>query len=563
MKNFQIQASKIRRRSIIFFAAVLTLPVVFFAGLNYRSADDDFEVAKSLELYHSAVKNIRMYYADDVNAAGMIQESISEFLKKLDPYTVYYSESMIENFEFMNTGSYAGIGISVAKRDNKLYVSKIISDSPAQKAGIRTGDYITAVEGHDIHKDNIDFVRNMMQGSVGSQLKIRVERVYRKTGEAKVHSFTVKRERIKTDPVDYHNISDDGIVFIKFSVFTQHSADKFLKALQSYDGSEINGLVIDLRNNPGGFLQEAVNILDLFTDEGKLLVSTKGRIAQWNSVFRAKNKAVFPDLPVAVLVNNSSASASEIVAGTLQDYDRAVILGERTYGKGLVQITRDLGYNTKIKITTAEYFLPGGRCVQALDFSHLRDDGSVSEVPDTLKTPFKTQNGRVFYDGGGVAPDINISSLSGEGFVKFLTDEYIIQDYASKYAAEHDSFAVGDEFSFTEFSDFQKFIRSRDLLKKNRLRRQLDALAESDEAHALGISGDAKKLSEKARNNAYELTVENKETLTFVLEKEIYTRFYGIDKQVIYALHKDPVYREAVKILKDTDEYKKILHISE
>ena len=554
---------KTKTSKIVLTLSVLIIPILLFSAYKIAAPKSDFDVAKNLELYHSAVKNIRMYYVDDVDAAGLINESIQEFLNKLDPYTVFYSESRIEEFEFMNTGSYAGIGVNLTERDNKLYVTGLYADSPADRSGVKAGDYIVSVDDHQITKENIDFVRNLLQGSVGSEVEIEVERNYPRNGELSRMSFKLKRERIKSHAVDHHTIDDDGIIYIKFGIFTQNSSKEFLEALQKYSDKDITGLVIDLRNNPGGFLQEAVNILDLFIAKDKTLVSTKGRLSQWNSVFKAKKTPLFPDLPVAVLVNKSSASASEIVAGVFQDYDRAIIIGEKTYGKGLVQITKDLGYNTKIKITTAKYYLPGGRCVQALDYSHLRDDGSVSEVPDSLKSAFKTENGRIFYDGGGVVPDRLVKNISDQSFIRFLTNEFIIHDYATKFAAEHDTTHVSRDYSFESFADFETFVNQKKLIHRNELQKELDQLAADNIAEDLELDDEIKQLADKAQQNIPDLIRKNKKDVSTVVEQEILARFYGENGRVIFSLDKDPLLKEAKMLLLDGEKYKSLLNLYE
>jgi carboxyl-terminal processing protease len=554
---------KKRSSKIVLLLSLLLVPFLIFSAYRISIPKSDFDVAKNLELYHSAVKNIRMYYVDDVDAAGLINESIQEFLNKLDPYTVFYSESTIEEFEFMNTGSYAGIGVNLTERNNKLYVTGLYANSPADREGVKAGDYIISVDGHEISDDNIDFVRNLLQGSVGSEVEIKVERKYTENGQLSTIPFKIKRERITTHAVDHHTIDENGIVYIKFDVFTQNSSKEFLSALQNYRDKNMKALVIDLRNNPGGFLQEAVNILDLFIAKDKTLVSTKGRLSQWNSVFKSKKTPLFPDLPIAVLVNKSSASASEIVAGVFQDYDRALIVGERTYGKGLVQITKDLGYNTKIKITTAKYYLPGGRCVQALDYSHLRDDGSVSEVPDSVKTAFKTENGRIFYDGGGVVPDLPVKNISDQSFIRFLNNEFIIHDYATKYAAEHDTTQVRRDFTFNRFSDFEHFLKQKNLMHRNDLQIKLESLAEDNVAQDLELSDEIREIAEKAKQKIPNLIVQNKSAVITVVEQEILARFYGESGRVIFSLDKDPLLKEAKTFLLDEDKYKSVLNTSE
>lgn len=538
----------------IILLSLAIVPFFIYGTYKITQTQDDFEVAKNLELYHSAVKNIRQYYVDDVDAAGMINESIYEFLNKLDPYTVFFSESTIETYEFMQTGSYAGIGVSVVNRENQLFVTDIYANSPAEKAGLKPGDYIVSVDGRELTDENISVVENMLQGAVDSEVKLGIYRPFEGT---ETRYYTLTRKRIQDKAVAYTTSVDEKTAYIRFSIFTQHSGKEFSDALQAFDTANLDALIIDLRNNPGGFLQEAVNILDLFIAKNKVLVSTRGRLAQWNSVFQSKHDPIFPELKIVVIVNNSSASASEIVAGAFQDYDRAVIIGERTYGKGLVQITKDLGYNSKIKITTAKYYLPGGRCVQEIDYKNLRD----GETPDSLKKAFTTQNGRIFYEGGGVAPDVSVTAAQDRKFIRYLINHFVIHDYVTKYVSEHPA-ENSENITFTDFHDFKQFALSH-LNSYKPLQKTLEEISEDPLFEDFELSEDLLSLQTKAKNHFPGLLEKYKDPIISEIKKELYLRRFGKAKQLKYIIQRDPVLARAKEILKDEKQYREILGFGE
>ncbi|MEA2042648.1 MAG: S41 family peptidase [Bacteroidota bacterium] len=538
----------------IVIAAVLLVSTVAFIDSKPKG---DFEIAKNLELYHSAIKNLRMYYVDDVEYAKLIKESLVELLKKLDPYTVYYSEAQMENYAFISTGAYAGIGITVVERFGKLYITDVKQNSPAKKHGIQIGDIITEIEGVELNRQSIEDLRKKLNGAVGSDTNIKLIRPYEGNKEIEI---LLKKEKIKQPAVEYNTMLSDGIVYIKLRSFTQHSAKSFTDSLANYKSS-VKGVVIDLRGNPGGFLQEAVNILDYFTQKGELLVKTKGRIEKWSAVFRSKHEPQMPDIPVAVIVNSSSASASEIIAGTFQDLDRAVIIGERTFGKGLVQTTKGLGYNTKIKLTAAKYYLPGGRCVQVRDYSHLRNDGSVSKIPDSLKKMFKTKNGRVVYDGGGVKPDIEMINAEDNSILSVLIQRFIIYDYVMKYRETHKTISTPKEFKFKSYDEFKLFVQQAGLADYLKPVQELKKIKTQQQELYPELSEDIEQAVVEFKNSIPNLLDIHAAAITFQIEKEILSGYYGPEAENTWIVKKDPTVKKAVQILSNGKQYNQILNI--
>ncbi|MDD4425647.1 MAG: S41 family peptidase, partial [Mariniphaga sp.] len=406
--------------------------VVLIAGLGLYSFNRDqknFEIAKNLEIYYSLFRELNMFYVDDVNPNKLVKTSIDEMLQSLDPYTNFISEDQIEDFRFMTTGEYAGIGALIGYQNGKIVISEPYEGFPAQKFGLKAGDLILEVEGKPTENMNTEDVSNLLRGPANKPVKIKIQR----PGNTNPFEVDVVREKIVIDAVPYYGMVDDQVAYIRLSNFTANCNEEVKKAFLELKNNDPDALILDMRSNPGGLLQEAVEIVNLFVPKGSEIVSTKGKVKQWDKVYTATSAPIDTSIRITVLTNRGSASASEIVAGAIQDLDRGLVMGERTFGKGLVQTTRDLSYNTKLKVTTAKYYIPSGRCIQALDYSHRNEDGSVGYVPDSLITEFLTKKGRKVYDGGGIVPDIvvepeQLSKLSISMITKFL-----IFDFATRF----------------------------------------------------------------------------------------------------------------------------------
>lgn len=550
----------INRKYLIVIAASLFL-ALSLSAYTFFNDDDDFEIAKNLELYHSVIRDARLYYVDETDYAELINESIHEMLNKLDPYTVYYPESMVEDYTFMSTGTYAGIGAKIGEYKKSLIITEVYKDSPADKAGLLSGDKIIAINGRAVTAENIDVMKEEIKGEPGSSVPVEISRY----GVGNL-SKTIERSKIKLPDVSFTDEIKNGIAYIKLNSFTPNAASDFKKALLQLDDSVgLKALVIDLRANPGGLLIEAVKIVNLFIDKGKEVVSTRGKVAQWNSVFKTQTKAVFPDLPLAVLVNSRSASASEIVAGALQDYDRAIIIGERTFGKGLVQTTRDLAYNAKIKITTAKYYIPSGRCVQALDYTHRRPDGSVGKVPDSLISEFTTSKGRKVYDGGGIRPDVEIKNGANSPFTSSEELSQLIFNYATKYHHEHKNKPDINSFSLSasDYSDFVQYACDEKFSYQTDTEKHIDSLLyyAEQENFSEDILKQMKELKKDVHKAEIALLNNNKQWILPSLQAEIISRYYYADGKIKYNFKHDPQILKAAQLLSDTKSYNKILTV--
>src|SRR6185312_2830472 len=390
-------------KKIRLLLAVLALGT--YAFFSYSFTDNYFEISKNLDIFSTVLRELDLYYVDTIRPGDLVKTGIDAMLNSLDPYTDYIPESEIEDFKFMTTGEYGGIGSLVQEDSDYIEIAEPYEDSPAAKAGLMPGDRIISIDGITTKGKNSIDIGKLLKGQPGTEVKLMVVR----EGSPQPMEKTVMREIIKVSNVPYYGMVSNDIGYIRLTEFTQEAGKNVRNAMAELKKNPaLKGVILDLRNNPGGLLNEAINVANVFEPKGQLVVNTRGRMKEWNHTDYTSGDPIDTAIPVAVIVNSGSASASEIVTGTLQDLDRGVIIGTRTYGKGLVQQTRPLSYDAQLKFTIAKYYIPSGRCIQALDYSHRNADGSVSKVPDSLKMAFRTTHGRVVYDGGGIDPDIKM-----------------------------------------------------------------------------------------------------------------------------------------------------------
>jgi len=388
---------KLKKIGII--VVLLTLPGLFV----FKTADNYFEISKNLQIMSSVVHEVNTYYVDDVEPSKLLRTGIDAMLKSLDPYTDFYSESEIEDYRFMTTGQYGGVGATISKKGEDVVIAEPYEGWPAQKADLRAGDVLIEVDGKTVKGKSTDDVSKLLKGSPNTELKVVIKRL----GVEGTMTKTVMRQEIKVKNVPYYGMINDKIGYIKYSGFRQQSAEEVRDALKNLEKDHnISGLVFDLRGNPGGLLDEAIKTVNVFVDKGQLVVFTKGKMEDWNHQYSTEGEPLDTKIPVVILVDGGSASAAEIVSGSLQDLDRAIVVGANSYGKGLVQTTRPLPYNTQMKITTSKYYIPSGRCIQKIDYAKKDDEGNAYHLPDSLKRAFKTKDGRVVYDGTGIKPDV-------------------------------------------------------------------------------------------------------------------------------------------------------------
>ena len=542
-------------RVIIVFSLLLIVGVS--TGFLANQETRDFRIAKNLDIFFSLFRELNTFYVDEIDPDKLIKAGIDNMLKTLDPYTVYFPESEADDFAIMTTGKYGGIGSLVRGSGDYAVISEVYKGFPADKAGIKPGDILKKVDGVSLKGLPTDKVSEKLKGNPGTELDLTIE------SNGKETDYHMKREKIVMPPVPYYGMIDSKTGYIRFTNFTQNCVDDVKTALISLKNSNAQQIILDLRGNPGGLLNEAVAIVNLFVSEGNEVVSTKGKVKQFDEDFKTTKQPVDDKIPLAVIINRSSASASEIVAGALQDLDRGIIVGQRSYGKGLVQITRPLSYNTQLKVTTAKYYIPSGRCIQARDFSHPNEDGSVGLIPDSLISEFKTKNGRIVKDGGGITPDIEIlpeplSQISSELFLR----NYIF-DYATAYFWSHPNITSTDQFTFTDkdYSDFKTSLINRKFNYKTSTEESLNELiANAKKEKYYDIHKDLFNDLQKdiTHNLDQDLTMFRSE-ITDLLEDEIVGRYFYEQGAIAWTIKKDEQVLKARDLLNDRTEYDAIL----
>ncbi len=543
----------IKRRFGLILGGLLVATVVFTA---FNRDEKLFHIDKNLDIYYTLFRELNLFYVDDINPTDLVKTSIDEMLMSLDPYTNFIPESEIEDFKFMTTGDYAGIGALISKHGDKVLIAEPYQGFPADKAGLKAGDVLLEVSGKETKDMDTEDVSNLLKGPANQVVKIKVQR----PGEKKPRNFDIVREKIHIDAVPYYGMLDNETGYIRLSNFTTNCSNDVKKAfveLKEQQGAK--SLVLDLRSNPGGLLIEAVKITNLFVQKGEEIVSTRGRVKQWDKTYTATAQPLDTVMPLAVLVNRGSASASEIVAGALQDLDRAVIIGTRTFGKGLVQTTRELSYNSQLKITTAKYYIPSGRCIQALDYSNRNEDGSVGTIPDSLITEFTTKKGRKVYDGGGIVPDekIDLDMLSSLSIQ--LVRKFMVFDYATHFTSKHESIASPEEFKISDeiYADFKAFVKSKEFSYKSATEKKMEELlkiAKKEKYYALAET-EFENLKQKIAHELDKDLDQFREEVGDMLTDEIVTRFHYQKGAIRSAIVNDKGILKAKELIKDPEVY--------
>jgi len=514
-----------------------------------KQADDLFEISKNLEIFHAAYKEVNAHYVDDLKPGEMMKKGLDAMLSGLDPYTVFYSEAQAEEALIDREGEYSGVGCQVEVRNGYPVVTEIYGGFAFAKADVRPGDIIRQINGRDLKGLSRDAVGNLLRGGAGTSLNLRIDRM------GKSIDKQITREEIRVKNVPYFGMIDGRTGYIKLNQFGENCAAEVRNALLELKKNPgMQSLVLDLRWNGGGLLQEAVEIVNLFVPRDQLVVSTKGRAGGLNRDFRTANAPLDLQLPVAVLVNHRSASASEIVSGTLQDLDRAVVVGRNSFGKGLVQNTFPLPYRTQLKVTTAKYYTPSGRCIQLLDYSKRNSDGSAGSIPDSQRRAFRTRNGRTVLDGGGVKPDLVVDDTWNKGIYKLLNDRRIFFEYANRYRNTYDSIPPAGRFRLTE-AELNAFNEmAADSLSawwSEQLRKQ-SKQALGDEALPLADGA-------RVRSDFMRRLREEQKGLQYQLEAEIARRYYFENAGYEKGLNEDPDVRQALGLLQDPARYNRIL----
>lgn len=546
------------KKRLKFIVAIALVGILAFSFTP--PADRYFEIAKNLDIFATLFKEVNAHYVDEVNPNRLVKTGIDAMLESLDPYTNYIPEDQIEDFRTMNTGQYGGIGAITREFDDRTVVTMIMEGFAAQKGGLKVGDEILKIDQVDLSKVTRQEAGDLMKGQVGDPVTLTVKRI----GRDEPFALEFKREKIKMNNVPYAGMLDQNYAYIRLSEFTPEAGKNVRNALIKLKENNPKGVVLDLRDNPGGLLMEAVNVCNIFLPKGKPVVSTKGKIADQNATYATLDNPVDLEIPVVVLINRGSASASEIVAGTLQDYDRAVIVGERSFGKGLVQVPRPLSYNAQVKITTAKYYTPTGRCIQVMDYTHRRDDGSVASIPDSLKTAFKTTNGRTVYDGGGIEPDIAVTHDELHPVTHTVYALGYIFDYATRYAYNTKNEPDPKNFSLSseEYQQFVTWMKDKDYRYNSRLDQQLAAL--SDEAkrerYYSELKSQIEQISARISENKKNELMLYKDQIKMLLEEDIISRFHLERGSIQVGLKNDEDIKKSTEVLSNATQYKKLLN---
>lgn len=547
--------NKILKRT---FLAAIILAFLGIAAFN-SPGEKYFEIAKNLDIFATLYKEVNAYYVDEVNPNSLMKTGITAMLQSLDPYTNYIPEDDIEDYRTMTTGQYGGIGALIGQKNGKNMILMPYEGFPAFKSGLKIGDEIIKIDDIEVLDKSTSEVSKLLKGQANTELQLTIQRY----GEDKPRIFKMLREKITINNVPYYGMLSADIGYIKLTDFTTGASKEVKDALQELKSKGADKIVFDLRDNPGGLLSEAVNVSNIFIPRGAKVVHTKGKVTDWNKEYKALDQPVDTDIPVAVLTSGRSASAAEIVAGVIQDYDRGVLVGQRTFGKGLVQATRPLTYNSQLKVTTAKYYIPSGRCIQAIDYSERNEDGSVVSVPDSLKTEFKTANGRSVFDGGGVEPDVVVGPINYSPIAVSLIAKGLIFDYATLYYYRNPHVAKPADFKFSdaEYQKFMEWLSDKEYDYVTQVETSMEELIENskDEKYYNEIEDQIMALKQRISHNKEKDLVTFKDEIVEALEEEIVSRYYLKSGIVEASFDNDPDLQEAIKVLSDDERYNKIL----
>lgn len=533
--------------------AVVALFLISATSLNY------FEIHKQLDIFSHIFKEINLYYVDETDPAKLMDKAIQSMLSSLDPYTTYIKESEIENFRIQTTGQYGGIGASIRKRDDYVMVVSVYKDAPADKAGVRPGDLLLAIDDKSLKGFSDSEVSALLKGSPGTQFTLKVKR-----GDRTL-DLKITREEIQLKAVPYCGYVAPGIGYINLTNFTDKASKEIKEALADLQkNADLKGVILDLRGNPGGLLSEAINVSNIFIPKGQEIVSTRGKIKEWERSYRTLDNPVNTEIPLVILINRNSASASEIVSGAVQDLDRGVIIGQRSFGKGLVQQTRKLSYGAQLKVTVSKYYTPSGRCIQAINYSQRNEDGSVSSVADSLRRSFTTRNGRIVYDGGGIDPDITTEPRKYSPILSALLQNNLIFDWVTIFVDKKDRNQIDVNFRLSDqdWNAFKNWLKDKELSYQTRTEKLLSEIVETtkDEQYFIEIENELNKLKKRFQRSKEDDLENNKQEIIRYLEEEIVSRVLYQEGRIQKSLTADADVAAAIRVLSNPDEYRKILN---
>lgn len=547
------------KKNLFLFLIILIGTNVFAQTPQQDKNQRYFDINKNIDIFNSVIRELDMLYVDSLKVDSLIQGTIVNMLTRLDPYTEYYTEESSADLRFLTTGEYAGIGAIISQSEGGVIINEPYEGLPAAKAGLKAGDRIIEIDGEDMRKATVRDVSNKLKGTPGTTLKLTIQR----PGENKPRSLSILREKIEMPPITYSTIMENNIGYFHFGSFTTKSSDHVKETITDLKRQGAKSLIMDLRGNGGGILDEAVNIVNFFVPKGLEIVSTKGKVKEWDRSYRTQNQPLDELIPIVVLIDTGSASASEIVAGSLQDLDRAIVVGNRSFGKGLVQTPRELPYGSNIKITTSKYYIPSGRLIQALDYSHRNPDGSVARVPDSLTNVFKTKNGREVRDGGGITPDITVTQKPAGTISFYLLTQNIVFDFVTDWAQKHPQIAPPEQFKISDadYDAFKEFVKSKDFEYDQVSARSLQQLkgVMEFEGYLETASDEFKALENKLKPNLDRDLDLFEEEIRRLIETEIVKRYYFQKGVLINELQQDDVLKKAIEVLKNEDAYNAIL----
>ncbi len=546
-------------KKIIYFSLLLLFISSTVSGTSPEN-QRTFRINKNLSIFNSLLRELDIFYVDTLNYDKMMKSTIDNMLEKLDPYTVYLPEEETDDLKFMTTGEYAGIGALIMRKDKEIIVSEPYEGMPAQRNDIRAGDIILEIDGGNISGMTVSEVSNRLKGTPNTAIKLKLMR----PGDKKPIEKSFLREKIQVNPVKYYAALSDKVGYVLLSEFTDRAAIEVKNAVSELiKTNKIESLVLDVRNNGGGLVDEAVKIVGYFEPKGTEVVTTKGKNGESDRTYRTPIDPIFADLKLVILANRSSASASEILAGSIQDLDRGVIVGERTYGKGLVQNIRPVGYGGHLKVTTAKYYIPSGRCIQAIDYSHRNEDGSVGHIPDSLTTEFKTRNGRKVRDGGGIVPDTITKDERKLNIAYYIYAQNLYFDFATQYVLQHKNIASPAEFKLTDedFKTFTDYLIEKKFTYTSQTEKYYTELFDMAKYEGLDkrSADEFTALKAKLVPDISKSIEENKKDIIDLLSLEIIKRYYFQKGEIQFSLRTDKDLKAALELLKPDGSYSKML----
>jgi len=539
------------------YSIIAAISIIGFLSLGAGVYNNDklFEISKNLEIFSNLYKELNTYYVDDIDPNKLMKVGIDAMVETLDPYTNYFSETQIETWRYLSEGKYEGIGANVQSIGDEITIVEPYEGYPAFEAGLKAGDIILSIDGQSAKGKSSEDLGVLLRGVPGSAVTLEIKR----PGTKEIKTFKVNRGEIKMSNVPYSGMVKNHVGYVVLTSFTQDAAKNIGAAITKLknDDPELKGLILDLRDNGGGLLIEAVNIVNLFVGANVEVVSTRGKVRDWDKVFSTRGPALDQKLPVVVLINKRSASASEIVSGALQDLDRGVLIGQRSYGKGLVQNTKDIGFNSKLKLTTSKYYIPSRRCIQSVSYHN----GEPVDIPDSQRHVFRTKGGRKVLDGGGVSPDIFITPDSGDAPIKVLLDSYVVFNFTTQYMITHPKIAPADQYVFNDFDDFMKYVEANNYPFEIDSEKKLNELINSSKKDELygAINNDLNSLKSKIIKEKKSVLLKHKQQICNFITKDIVSRVYNQHGKILNSISHDSEVDEAIKLLNNPIRYNKIL----